>query len=252
MKKPMALLTIDDGPSNGRKDKVDFLAKNNISPIWFCEGKKIQDNWAETIYSLKKGGEIGNHAFSHRAFSSLAIEQCIEEIILTDDIINNIYMEAGITRYIYAFRFPFGDKGFGFDPIKKGVQNKNHEKKVIIQNLLHDLGYSQQLRPQISYKYFCDAGLDEDKDYYWTYDVKEWCLHSSEKDKDQMQKDDIWNLMNLNSPENLLGLNNSESDDIIVLHDHDETNELFNEMIQRLKRKVNFYSIQKDQLSFKD
>jgi len=52
-------LTIDDGPSKDRKEKVDILYQYGIQPIWFCIGSEIEKRPEDVIYSIRKGGIIG-------------------------------------------------------------------------------------------------------------------------------------------------------------------------------------------------
>ena len=58
--------------------------------------------------------DIGNHSFSHPYFSELSFEECTEQILRTEDILNRIYApiaSEGIERPHKLFRFPYGDKG---------------------------------------------------------------------------------------------------------------------------------------------
>jgi len=73
-------LTIDDGPSKDRKEKVDILYQYGIQPIWFCIGSEIEKRPEDVIYSIRKGGIIGNHSYSHPRFSQISLEECFEEI----------------------------------------------------------------------------------------------------------------------------------------------------------------------------
>jgi len=90
---------------------VDILYQYGIQPIWFCIGSEIEKRPEDVIYSIRKGGIIGNHSYSHPRFSQISLEECFEEIEKTDRIIDSIYREAGVARPIKAFRFPYGDKG---------------------------------------------------------------------------------------------------------------------------------------------
>jgi len=121
-------LTIDDGPSKDRKEKVDILYQYGIQPIWFCIGSEIEKRPEDVIYSIRKGGIIGNHSYSHPRFSQISLEECFEEIEKTDRIIDSIYREAGVARPIKAFRFPYGDKGEDNNFFKKPYSEEGKKK----------------------------------------------------------------------------------------------------------------------------
>ena len=56
---------------------------------------------------------VGNHSYSHPAFSSLTMKESIEEIEKCESILEKLYQTSGIERVFRPFRFPYGDKGGG-------------------------------------------------------------------------------------------------------------------------------------------
>jgi peptidoglycan-N-acetylglucosamine deacetylase len=109
----IALLTIDDAPRSLEINNqiLETLKKHNITALWFLNGNQlvnekgeILEDKAAFVRSLKENGHlIGNHSFSHRNLAFLSSEEVKEEIIKTNDIIEQITGER--PRF---FRHPFG------------------------------------------------------------------------------------------------------------------------------------------------
>ena len=74
-------------------------------------GEKAEKNPEPVVYALRHGMIVGNHGYSHPAFSQLSLEEGILEIEKTEKILNHIYEMAGVERRFRPFRFPYGDKG---------------------------------------------------------------------------------------------------------------------------------------------
>ena len=75
-----ALLTIDDIASKNTPAIVDYLNEKRIKAILFATGQKVERYYEEALYAVKNGMIVGNHSYSHPAFSSLSMKECIEEI----------------------------------------------------------------------------------------------------------------------------------------------------------------------------
>ena len=75
-----ALLTIDDVPSRNTPAIVDYLNRHGIQAVLFATGENVEKHYEEACYALRHGMIVGNHSYSHPAFSSLPLVQCIEEI----------------------------------------------------------------------------------------------------------------------------------------------------------------------------
>lgn len=207
-------LTIDDAPSDYFRKKVDFLKENKIQAIFFCLGKLLSKKEEEIIYAIQKGFIIGNHSYNHPHFSEIPLEEAKNQIKKTDEIINNLYKKADIKRTLRVFRFPYGDKG-----------GKNKES---LQDFLRKLNYHQPKFKGITYSYFSKFKLDKDLDVFWTFDFKEY-----------MNKDWKVIIARINSKKPKFGgsLMNKNSSDIILIHDHKETTNLFFKIIKELQRR---------------
>ena len=90
---------------------------------------------------------IGNHSYSHPAFSSLSTEECIEEIERCETVLSKLYLDAGVERKYRPFRFPYGDKG--------GI-NKNS-----LQRYLKEQGFHKVTYTQITYPWWKENSLDK-------------------------------------------------------------------------------------------
>jgi peptidoglycan/xylan/chitin deacetylase (PgdA/CDA1 family) len=228
MKKKISYLTIDDAPSKDMKEKVDYLFEKNIPAIWFCRGNFLEERKEDAIYAIGKRYVIGNHSYSHPYFSNLTLEQCFEEIEKTDKIINEIYNKAETRRPAKFFRFPYGDKG-GLKGVNvfEPYEGEGKIRKEKIQEFLKELGYSQPEFKGISYKNYRKVGLLDDVDWHWTYDVEEYHL----------PLDEVLSKMDEDAPEKGRGLNSLDSEEIILIHDHEKTAKFFRPIIERLLQK---------------
>jgi len=238
-----AYLTIDDCPTKDFRKKIDFLYSCSIPAILFCIGSNMESFTRDIIYAIEKGFIIGNHSYNHPFFSNLTLESCYEEILKTDELIEQIYFQSGITRPAKLFRFPYGDKG-GLDGLnthskhQTGSEQGEYRKKEI-QDFLGKLEYRQPVFRSITYNYFQNYCLNKDLDLYWTYDVCEWSIFEEHHicDIDSLEK--VYKKMAENYPEDGMGLNYFNSEDIILLHDHEASSDIFNDIILTLIKKQN-------------
>ena len=220
MVKKTAYLTIDDSPSRNIIDKLNYLESKSIPAVLFCQGNLLQQRVDQAVTAIRKGFIIGNHSYDHPRFSGLDINQCYDQIERADKIIDGIYFKAGTKRPVKYFRFPHGDKG--------------GKQKPLIQACLRKLGYTKPRFEKITYAYFRNKKIINDIDWGWTYDVREWemltepHLHT----KNIMKK--IFARMEENAPEKRKGLNFPHSEEIILVHDHPESDDLFIPIIERL------------------
>jgi len=240
MVRKIAYLTIDDAPSVDMKEKVDFLVSKGIPAIWFCTGSSLEKRSELAIYAIKKDFIIGNHSYTHPHlhFSDLSLEQCFEEIQKTDRIVDEIYKKASVKRPAKFFRFPFGDKGgLNYDEVFKPYEAEGKVRKERIQAFLKSLGYMQPKFENITYRYYRKAGLLDDVDWYWTYDLVEWSTFTEEHlfGIDSLEK--VFERLDEDVPEDGRGLNYPDSEEIILIHDHPETTPIFKPLIERLLAK---------------
>jgi len=217
MARKTAYLTIDDAPTKEFRKKVDFLLKKGIPAIFFCRGDLLEKRGTDVIYAIKNGFIIGNHSYNHQRFSKLGLREGLRQIKKTDRIIDKIYSKSGIRRPARLFRFPYGDKG-----------GPNYQK---IQQFLKGLGYTQPRFENINYSWF--KPLKKDTDIYWTFDIKEWCLKGDYDPKIRLFED-VLNLMRQKRHQNGGSLLANKSNEIILIHDHEETTKYFFRIIDRL------------------
>ncbi len=203
-----ALLTIDDIPSGNTRAIVDYLNEAGIQAIMFAVGEKAEKNPEPAVYALQHGMIVGNHGYSHPHFSQLSLEEGIREIERCEEVLDRVYELAGVKRVYRPFRFPYGDKG--------------QEKKDALQAYLREKGFSKVNDTQIPYAWWRESGLDRDIDTLWTFDFTEYNIRPNSG----YTMDDVWKRVRNMAPDNGAALYAPEGRHILLLHAHDETDEL--------------------------
>lgn len=233
-----AILTIDDAPSVDMRGKLDFLSTLSIPAIWFCQGNYLEQRPDLVLNAIGKGYFIGNHTYDHPHFSDLTLEEGYEQISRTDDLIEDLYRQAGVPRPIKAFRFPYGDKGgLKWGEVLQPYSLAGAERKAALQAYLKKLGYTPAPSENINYQYYFRAGLHVDNDWYWTYDILDWSIYSDHPFEGIDSIEKVLARMDEDDPENGKGLNRPESSEIILTHDHQPTTQHFQAIINRLLEK---------------
>ncbi len=228
-----AYLTIDDAPSTDFADKLNFLDRNNIPAVWFCQGNYMQERPDMVIDAIRRGYIIGNHSYSHPSFDAISTDEGIEEIRVTDAIINHLYDCAGVPRLQRYFRFPYGNKGHGDDP-EQISSAESWLKRHALQYYLRELKYTPPHFDDITNPFF--NSLLSEADWYWTYDSRDWetnhpdipgKLHTHEQVVAEL---DRW------KPEN--GNNHRGAAEMILVHDFPGVaHPLFSKIITRMLEK---------------
>lgn len=203
-----AYLTIDDGPTKNTKGIIDFLNGKEITPIMFFYGEQINKAKEEGIYAIQNGAIIGNHSFSHPHFSDIEFEESISEIERQEEQIDLLYKSAGVDRKYKLFRFPYGDKG-----------GKNQKA---LQEYLASHGFCRINDIPIDYDWYHKANLDKDYDVLWTFNFCEYQLTHNIG----FTYDDILKKINDDNPETGGPLLAPNVHNIILIHDHENTEEL--------------------------
>lgn len=206
-----ALLTIDDFSSKNTPAIVDYLKEKGIVPIFFATGQNVERNYEEAVYAVKQGMIVGNHSYSHPAFSSISVEACMEEIEKCEKVLDRLYQDSGVKRTYRPFRFPYGDKG--------------GDHKAALQTYLKEQGFHKVEDRHLSYPWWKENGLDRDIDTFWTFDFAEYNIRPGS----DVTRDSVWEKMHDEKPEYgavLFGENNRH---ILLLHAHDETEEMLPE-----------------------
>ncbi len=114
-----ALLTFDDGPSIYTKQIVDILNKYGIKGAFFFIGVHTNGFYEQMKYVSDHGCIIGNHTYSHREMSLKTIEEQKDEIIRTNQII-----EDATGLYPKYFRPPYGNLNENLKNILHGKDMK--------------------------------------------------------------------------------------------------------------------------------
>ncbi|SRR6056297_831670 len=217
----LAYFTIDDSPGKYTTRKVDLLKKKKIPALFFCRGDFMEKNPEPVIYALKNGFVAGNHAYSHTPFSKLTIDECLNEILKTDQIIDDLYEKAKVSRGKKYFRYPFGTKGnirFG-NPM---IFLREFDKKFnAVENHLKQLGY-EPLKIENFRKRYPEGFIMNDTDTFWTRDIKEWQIR-----KYNLKFDSIEKRMDKS-------FSSRNGNEIILVHDHEETQDYFERIVNKL------------------
>lgn len=200
-----ALLTIDDIASKNTPAIVDYLKEKGIQALLFAWGQNVERNWDEAVYALKRGMIVGNHSYSHPAFSSLSFEAGVAEIERCEALLAELYRSAGVERRYRPFRFPYGDKGGA--------------SKAAFQAYLAEKGFNKVKDTGIPYPWWRESGLDRDIDTFWTYDFAEYNLRPGS----DFTEADIWRRMRDAYPGSGAPLLAEGGRHILLLHAHDET-----------------------------
>lgn len=232
----VAYFTIDDCPSEDMRRKVDFLLEHGVQAIWFCRGEFLEKRRKAVVYAIKNGFVMGNHSYNHPLFSRITLDECFRQINVTDVLIEAAYEKAGVERRVKVFRFPWGDKGGGFEFTRGGFKPKkeNPEHREALQAFLRKQGYTQPRFRGINYSWFNDANLLGDVDVYFTYDTMDWGVLAPKPKYGIKGLEDILARMDEDVPEEGRGLNYAGSNEIIVIHDLPETAHLFAPVVTKL------------------
>ncbi|MBQ2934741.1 MAG: polysaccharide deacetylase family protein [Lachnospiraceae bacterium] len=206
-----ALLTIDDIASKNTPAIVDYLKEKGIKPIFFATGENVERYYEEALYVIKNGMIVGNHSYSHPAFSSLTWEECLEEIEKCEAVLNKLYRDGGVERVFRPFRFPYGDKGGA--------------NKDALQNYFKEKGFHKVNDTHITYPWWKEQNLNTDIDTFWTFDFAEYNIRQGS----DFTKESVWKRMHNPNPETGAVLFAENNRHILLLHAHDETEELLPE-----------------------
>lgn len=234
----IAYLTIDDAPSATFESKVAFLQARGIPAVLFCEGRYLEARPQQAITAIQQGFILGNHAYNHPHFSDLSLLECQDQIARTDALLEHLYQASGVARPASFFRFPYGDKGgLKYSEVLEPYTGEGARRKASLQAFLCSLGYSQPAFKAVTYPHIRAAGLLDDIDWYWTYDVMEWSINASEHEYGIDSLEKVFERMDENVPVSGRGLNDFTSAEIMLIHDHDDTAGCFEPILNRLLAK---------------
>ena len=121
-------LTIDDSPSIHTDKKILFLKNKDIPAILYARGEYVKKYPKQIINAIKNGFLIGNHSYTHPYFYEITLSQCFDEILLTENLINECYRLAQTKRPCKIVRLPFADRGAG--PKARVAREQSKKTKV--------------------------------------------------------------------------------------------------------------------------
>ncbi|MBO6162265.1 MAG: polysaccharide deacetylase family protein [Eubacterium sp.] len=198
------ILTIDDIPQSVTVPMVDYLYEKKIPAVFFAVGSNIEKNPAPAIHALKKGFLIGNHSYSHPAFSKLSFAEGLKEICRTEELLDWLYSMAGVPHRIRLFRFPYIDKG-----------GENKEK---YQEYLRNNGYRRLADDEVTAEGY--RLHKEDQDIACSFDCQEYNIPPG-----TMTMEDVLERIHKGDPGNGAFVTD-DSTQIVLLHSHDDTERL--------------------------
>ncbi|NMB45294.1 MAG: polysaccharide deacetylase family protein [Firmicutes bacterium] len=199
-------LTIDDGPTENTIRHVNYLKSRSIPAIMFFLGSSIERQREAAIYAVKHGIIVGNHSYSHPKFSEISFDEATLEIRRPEELIDQVYRDAGCKRMYKLFRFPYGDKGGA--------------NKGKLQEFLRSEGFMKIDPAGITHPAYYESQLDKDWDVYWTFDYAEYAIPEGVGTPGQAGILNYTNAMNLWTGGSPLDQSSAE---IILLHDHSTT-----------------------------
>lgn len=228
----IAYMTVDDAPTERTLEKMETFIKYNIPAIWYMKGADLYERMETGVELLKRGFILGNHAWSHPHFSQIPLAKAREEIRNTHDVLEAVYAKAG-KPFVRLFRFPFGDKGMGAAAIAS-ADPASQAHADAIQAFLRELGYRQPDFRGVTYEWYNKAGLGTQKwaDSYWTFQFSEWQVFTG-----NTTEEEIMEYIDRDDPELMHGLNSGKSAEIILLHDHPQTNYFWDRIVARMLTK---------------
>ena len=200
-------LTIDDIASANTPAIVDYLCEKGIPAILFAVGRNVEKFYDEALYALKKGMIVGNHSYSHPAFSKIPFEEGVEDFEKNERILDRLYRDAGVKRSCRPVRFPYGDKG--------------GTNKAAYQAYFAERGFTKQDDSRITYSWWKENSLDKDIDTLWTYDFEEYRVRPGSG----FTFEDVLKKMHDPAPFPGGPLFDETSHHILLMHAHDETEE---------------------------
>ena len=203
-----AVLTIDDIASRNTPEIVDYLNEKGITALMFAVGMNVEKYYDNAIYALQHGMIVGNHSYSHPAFSEISIEEAKEEILHNEAVLDKLYRDAGVERKFRPFRFPYGNKG--------------GSNKEALQEFFREQGFNKLRDDRIPFAFWKQVGLDKDIDTLWTFDFAEYNIRPNSG----FTLEDVWKRIEDRDPGSGASLSTEGGYHVLLLHAHDETDEM--------------------------
>lgn len=266
--KRKAYLTIDDSPTRHTDDLTDFLVNENIPAVLFCIGSAYKDlhldcegieqNAGPILNAIHKGFVIGNHTYTHRRASELSYAEVIDEIEKTENLIEQLYREAGKIRPVKLIRFPHLDRGTGayvvdFDCADEKYRDtllhlftsglnitlqkptwEQIDKKAKIQEYLKKEGFTAQVYPGVTLPWYVNTEMAQARDSLMTFSTADWMLNP-----DFREHSAPWPYKSLAALKSKIDLDKdlqrTDTAHIILAHDHNNLFETTVELVRYMK-----------------
>lgn len=262
-----AYLTIDDSPTRHTDDLTDFLVQENVPAVLFCIGSAYQDlhvqcegieqNALPVLNAIHKGFVIGNHTYTHRRSSEMSYDEVIREIEKTEELIEQLYREAGKIRPVKLIRFPHLDRGAGanivdFDkagPYRNALLHlftsglnidlqkptwEQLDKKAAIQEYLEREGFTAHVYPGVTLPWYTQTEMADARDSLMTFSTADWMLNP-----DFREYSASWPYKSLNALKRKIDddrdLQRTDTAHIILAHDHNNLFETTIELVRYMK-----------------
>lgn len=119
-------LTFDGAPHPPKTQKLlEVCDEFDVKATFFMEGHRLEKEPDTARLIVEAGHSVGNHSYSHRDMLDLSMEDCIEEIVKTDDLIaQELHLRTCLVRP------PNGHISEEFAEYLKA-----HGKKVVVWNI---------------------------------------------------------------------------------------------------------------------
>ena len=197
-------ITIDDAPSCNTYKKIAYLVKHQIPAIFYCRGEHIEQYREQAEAVINAGFLIGNHSYSHQAYSETYQKDFFADILRAEELIERCYKKAALVRPKKVIRLPFGDRGA-----------TGSEKQTALQNFLAQEGFER-----IDFACFT---TDTCIDAPWSIDPQDYKRINYENPALYQKKFEE------------LCLNFHQETGVLLLHDFDHNHELFEPAIDFLR-----------------
>jgi peptidoglycan/xylan/chitin deacetylase (PgdA/CDA1 family) len=196
-----AYLTIDDGPSESFTALVDFLHARGVPAVFFNRGDNMEARPDDVIYGIRKGYVMANHTYAHKRASTMPLDEVCDEIARTENVLDRLYMEAGVQRTGRYFRFPYMDRGMAAclsEPQGLSADHKAEQAYLVgaglghipadpspeliahkraLQDYLRASGFSQLPVQNVTIPWYAQTEMAQAIDSLCTFSTSDWALN---------------------------------------------------------------------------
>ncbi len=246
-----AYLTIDDSPSMESWEVLDCLSMYGIKAVFFCLGRHLDINPAPMVEAVRRGHTLANHGYAHIRTSEEPLWRMQEDILRTENLIEDIYRRAGFSKPGRYFRFPHLDRGTAgqiIDPgigpedavrracevLTDGINTRNpeispalREKKDAMQIWLRENGYAPLPFKGVTLPWCHDTEIAQAADTLLTYSTADWMMLPRHKGRQKYKTLAALKKKALDDPD----LWRTDTRHVILMHDKPDMIETFRDLI---------------------